>query len=76
MTQFVGASEADAEIAFMARLLALCSLPRTNPGNRVRYVTLRRFFSNSPINMAEESVWWILTAKIDGRPVIEYSRSN
>ena len=22
----------------MARLLALCSLPRTNPGNRIRYV--------------------------------------
>ena len=25
-------------MGFMARLLALCSLPRTNPGNRLRYV--------------------------------------
>ena len=38
VTQLVNASESDAEIGFMARLLALCSLPRTNPGNRVRYV--------------------------------------
>ena len=38
VTQLVGASEADAELGFMARLLALCSLPRTNPGNRLQYV--------------------------------------
>ena len=37
VTQLVGASEADAELGFMARLLALCSLPRTNPGNRHQY---------------------------------------
>ena len=36
--QLVGASEADADLGFMARLLTLCSLPRTNPGNRLRYV--------------------------------------
>ena len=30
--QFVSASEADPDLGFMARLLALCSLPRTNPG--------------------------------------------
>ncbi len=29
--QLVGASEADADTGFMARLLALCSLPCTNP---------------------------------------------
>ena len=34
VTQLVAASEADAEIGFMARLLALCSLPRTDPKNR------------------------------------------
>ena len=34
----VGASEADADLGFMARLLALCSLPRTNPGDRWRYI--------------------------------------
>ena len=38
VTQLVGASAADAELGFMARLLALCSLPRTNPGNRDKYV--------------------------------------
>ena len=31
------ASEAEADLGFMARLLALCSLPRTNPGNRTQY---------------------------------------
>ena len=35
--QLVGASEADPDWGFMARLLALCSLPRTNPGNRHQY---------------------------------------
>ena len=34
----VGASEADLDLGFMARMLALCSLPRTNPGQRYRYV--------------------------------------
>ena len=38
MAQLVAAREADAEIGFMARLLALCSLPRTNPGNQLQYV--------------------------------------
>ena len=38
VTQLVQASEADPEGGFMARLLALCSLPRTNPGNRLQYV--------------------------------------
>ena len=37
MGQLVGASEADADLGFMARLLTLCSLPRTNPGNRLQY---------------------------------------
>ena len=34
----VAASEADPDRGFMARMMALCSLPRTNPGNRTRYV--------------------------------------
>ena len=38
VNQLVEASEADPDMGFMARLLALCSLPRTNPGNRLRYV--------------------------------------
>ena len=38
VTQLVKASEADPDTGFMARLLALCSLPRTNPGNRDKYI--------------------------------------
>ena len=38
VTQLVGASKADADRGFLARMLALCSLPRTNPGNRTQYV--------------------------------------
>ena len=37
VNQLVEASEADPEIGFMTRLMALCSLPRTNPGDRIRY---------------------------------------
>ena len=38
--QLVRANEADADLGFMARLLALCSLPRINPGNRKEYIRL------------------------------------
>ena len=38
VNQLVGASEADPDLGFMGRVLALCSLPRTNPGTRDRYV--------------------------------------
>ena len=34
VNQLVSASEADPDRGFMARTMALCSLPRTNPGNR------------------------------------------
>ena len=37
VNQLVSASEADADLGFMARLLTLCSLPRTNPGDRLQY---------------------------------------
>ena len=37
VNQLVSAREADPDLGFMARLLALCSLPRTNPGNRHQY---------------------------------------
>ena len=36
--QLVTAREADPDLGFMARMLALCSLPRTNPGRRKEYV--------------------------------------
>ena len=35
--QLVWASEQDPEMGFMARMMALCSLPRTNPGNQLQY---------------------------------------
>ena len=35
--QLVTASEADPDLGFMARMMALCSLPRTNPGNQHQY---------------------------------------
>ena len=38
VNQLVAASEADADLGFMARLMALCSLPRTNPGNQKEYI--------------------------------------
>ena len=38
VNQLVSASEADPDLGFMGRTMALCSLPRTNPGNQLRYV--------------------------------------
>ena len=37
MDQLVTASETTPDLGFMARLLALCSLPRSNPGNQYQY---------------------------------------
>ena len=37
VNQLVSASETDPDLGFMARMLALCSLPRTNPGTRHQY---------------------------------------
>ncbi len=37
VNQLVAAREADPDRGFMARMMALCSLPRTNPGNRIQY---------------------------------------
>ena len=37
VNQLVSASEADPERGFMARMMVLCSLPRTNPGNQHQY---------------------------------------
>ena len=37
VNQLVWASEADPTMGFMTRLMALCSLPRTNPGDRLVY---------------------------------------
>ena len=37
VNQLVWASEADPDLGFMARLMMLCSLPRTNPGTQLQY---------------------------------------
>ena len=37
VNQLVSASEADPDRGFMGRTMALCSLPRTNPGNSLQY---------------------------------------
>ena len=37
VNQLIEASEAEPDIGFMARLLALCSLPRTNPGDSLQF---------------------------------------
>ena len=37
VNQLVRASETDTDLGFMARMLVLCSLPRTNPGDRLQY---------------------------------------
>ena len=46
VNQLVSASEADPDLGFMARMMALCSLPRTNPGNRHQYKRV-----NSPFKL-------------------------
>ena len=38
LQQLVEAGEADPTLAFVTRTLALCSLPRTDPGSRLRYI--------------------------------------
>ena len=35
--QLVRAAQADPDTGFMARLMMLCSLPRTNPGRQLQY---------------------------------------
>ena len=37
VNQLAAAREADPDRGFMARMVALCSLPRSNPGNRKEY---------------------------------------
>ena len=38
INQLIEASEAEPDLGFLARILALCSLPRTNPKQRLQYV--------------------------------------
>ena len=38
VNQLIEASEAEPDLGFLARLLVLCSLPRTNPRDREKYI--------------------------------------
>ena len=46
VNQLVAASEADPDLGFMARTMALCSLPRSNPREALLHGSGRRW--NSP----------------------------
>ena len=63
--RLVGASEATPDRGFLARLMALCSLPRSNPRDRLRYV--RR---NGPYTLA-------MTAGVNNKlPLRQFSTPN
>ena len=62
VNQLVEASEADADLGFIARLLALCSLPRTNPGDRREYVR-----HNGP---------YTLTMTVNGNAKLPYGKTS
>ena len=56
VNQLVGASEADPDRGFMARLMALCSLPRTNPGNRKEYKRVNGPYKGSAQNRGKRGL--------------------
>ena len=65
VNQLVGASEADPDRGFMARTMALCSLPRSNPGNRLRYVRHNGFNNKLPYgNLPRLLLAWVTTEAV------------
>ena len=66
--QLVGASEADADLGFMARLMALCSLPRTNSGNQHQYKRVNGPYSlvmiAGPDNKVVLQLWPMVTGNL------------
>ena len=48
VNQLVSANESDPDLGFMARLMTLCCLPRTNPGNRGSQAPLWKSASPDP----------------------------
>ena len=63
----VSASEADPDLGFMARLMALCSLPRTNPGNRLQYKR-----QNSPFTLYMVAGGMRIVRSSSGQPLTGY----
>ena len=75
----VSASEADPDLGFMARLLALCSLPRANPGNQKEYQRLNGtyklvMFSSSETKLPYGNISRLLLAWICTEAVRTQSR--
>ena len=60
VNQLVSASEADTDLGFMARTMALCSLPRTNPGNRKEYVRRNGPYKLVMVAGAESQTAWLM----------------
>ena len=69
VNQLIGASEADPDLGFMARTMALCSLPRSNPGNGLQYKRVNGPFhalhdrygrQQAPLPAAERRAWGFL----------------
>ncbi len=47
VNRLVKARESDPDLGFQARLMALCSLPRSNPGNRLQYKRVKALLHDS-----------------------------
>ena len=55
VSALVKASEATPDRGFLGRTMALCSLPRSNPGNQIRYITrccINRFGTSACLRWA------------------------
>ena len=81
VNQLVGASEADPDLGFMARMMALCCLPRTNPGDRLQYKRIngpyklimfssRDFHFGRRVRPGFPISLWYRTARINRRALI------
>ena len=63
VNQLVSASEADPNLGFMARMMALCCLPRTNPGNRHQYKRVNGPYKLVMIAGADNKLPYVRTAE-------------
>ena len=86
VNQLVTASEADPDLGFMARTMALCSLPRSNPGNRLQYKRVNGPFTLYMIagggkklpfgNLARLVLAWVSTEAVRTQsPVLSLGKS-
>ena len=64
VNQLVSASEADHDLGFQARMMALCSLPRSNPGPRLQYKRTLHALHNR--GRRKPTALWQLAPPADG----------